>query len=341
MGIKKICMIRKLFLYGLLGVALMTGVSCDGNKKGSNLGKSISTANELLVVCNKDWLKSSQAEAFRQIVNADMPCLPQQESYFRLTNINPAAFKDRFRFYALIVQAEFGKEHPKAEVQVARNVYCQPQLVVKLVAPDEAAFTQLCEEHRDEVLRMLNEEETKRNVKLLQRTYSGLVQSQAKKQFGCDVHAPEEINAIKEGTDFFWASSEGDHDNYLNFCMYAYPYDSAQSLTEEAVIAKRDSIMRLNILGETMPDGQVPYMTTDHNVLQSTVQKVGSRNVLEIRGLWAMEHEAMGGPFVLQAQYDSIHQRVLVAEGFVFAPNKKKREYVRQLEAALQTLTFL
>ena len=96
--------------------------------------------------------------------------------------------------------------------------------------------------------------------------------------------------------------------------------------------------MQLNIIGETMPDGSVPYMTTDHHVLQSSIQKVNNQNVLEIRGLWAMEHEAMGGPFVLQARYDSIHQRVLVAEGFVFAPNKKKREYIRQLEAALHTV---
>ncbi len=312
--------------------------SCSGNKKSGNLGKSISAPNELLVVCNKDWLKSSGAEAFRQIVNADMPCLPQQETYFRLTNINPSAFKDRFRFYALIVKAEIDKSHQKPEVKVARNVYCQPQLMVSLVAPNEASFQQLCTDHRDEVLRLLNNEETQRNIKLLQRTFSGLVQTQAKKQFQMDVHAPADLNALKEGKDFFWASSEGDHDNYLNFCMYAYPYLSAASITEQAVIEKRDSIMQLNIIGETMPDGSVPYMTTDHHVLQSSIQKVNNQNVLEIRGLWAMEHEAMGGPFVLQARYDSIHQRVLVAEGFVFAPNKKKREYIRQLEAALHTV---
>jgi len=46
----------------------------------------------------------------------------------------------------------------------------------------------------------------------------------------------------------------------------------------------------------------------------------------------------MGGPFVSYSQVDTINNRVIVAEGFVYLPNKKKRELIRMLEASLQTL---
>ena len=48
----------------------------------------------------------------------------------------------------------------------------------------------------------------------------------------------------------------------------------------------------------------------------------------------------MGGPFVSHARVDRPNGRVVVVEGFVFAPEKMKRNLMRQLEAALYTLTL-
>ena len=51
-----------------------------------------------------------------------------------------------------------------------------------------------------------------------------------------------------------------------------------------------------------------------------------------------MTGEAMGGPFVSHSQVDTINNRVIVVEGFVYAPDKMKRTMIRRLEAALYTL---
>ena len=59
---------------------------------------------------------------------------------------------------------------------------------------------------------------------------------------------------------------------------------------------------------------------------------------METRGLWKMEHDAMGGPFVSHSRVDTLNNRVVVAEGFVYAPEKMKRGLIRRLEAALYTL---
>ena len=56
------------------------------------------------------------------------------------------------------------------------------------------------------------------------------------------------------------------------------------------------------------------------------------------RGLWEMTGDAMGGPFVSQSRVDSVNNRVIVTEAFVYAPSKMKRSMIRRLEASLYTL---
>lgn len=51
-----------------------------------------------------------------------------------------------------------------------------------------------------------------------------------------------------------------------------------------------------------------------------------------------MENDGMGGPFVSHSRVDTENNRVIVVEGFVFAPEKAKRGLVRRLEGSLYTL---
>ena len=51
-----------------------------------------------------------------------------------------------------------------------------------------------------------------------------------------------------------------------------------------------------------------------------------------MRGLWRMQGDMMGGPFVSHTRLDEKNHRVVVAEGFVYA------NFMRRIEAALFTL---
>jgi hypothetical protein len=53
-----------------------------------------------------------------------------------------------------------------------------------------------------------------------------------------------------------------------------------------------------------------------------------------------MENDMMGGPFISYSQVDTTKNIVVVAEGFVYAPKKEKRELIREMEAALMTFKF-
>jgi hypothetical protein len=79
-------------------------------------------------------------------------------------------------------------------------------------------------------------------------------------------------------------------------------------------------------------------MATDRNHVE--VKNISSKGeyAQEARGLWHMENDAMGGPFVAHSVVDTINNRIVVVEGFVYAPEKMKRTMIRRLEAALYTL---
>jgi len=307
--------------------------SCVEENKGKVVtGAAQSAPYELLVVANKEWLKTQTGKALMDVVESSIEGLPQNEPNFKCIKIDPVRFNSTFKVYANILWVEIGSKYQTAEMRIARDLYCRPQLIVSLYAPDDAALALLLQERREQILGLFNEQEFSRERQRLSKKHSGVVSQQAEKQFGVKINAPADIRQVKAGKDFFWAST-GNQDFKLNICLYTLPL---QNLSFETFAAVRDSVMRVNIPGGH--EGQ--WMETDARTLsynQRTDPESGALQMV-VRGLWDMKGDAMGGPFVSYIQLDTLNERLLVSEGFVFAPNKKKRALIRELEAALQSV---
>ena len=59
---------------------------------------------------------------------------------------------------------------------------------------------------------------------------------------------------------------------------------------------------------------------------------------LEARGLWRVKGDFMGGPFVSHMRLDKANQRIIVAEIFIYSPDKLKETWYRLMETSLYTL---
>ena len=62
---------------------------------------------------------------------------------------------------------------------------------------------------------------------------------------------------------------------------------------------------------------------------------------LEVRGLWKMENDFMGGPFYSLTVVDESRGRLLTMEGYAYAPYFDKRPYIRELEGVIKQSTLL
>lgn len=296
-------------------------------KKKAVTAKVQSAPYELLVVANKDWLKTGAGQSLIQVVEAPVEVLPQIEPNFRVTSVNPEAFNGVFRTYANIVCADVDKKYKEPELRMATNVYARPQKVLYVNAPDNSSFEKYMAECGKMILRELNENEFSRERGLLAKQFNGAVQRQAKKQFGIDIKVPQNIDDMKTGKDFLWASASK-QEFRQNVCLYTLPL-STLSFAEA-----RDSVMKINIPGGR----EDQWMETDRRTV--ITDEITRNDLVVIRGLWGMRNDAMGGPFVCYCYADTLHNRFLVAEGFVYAPEEKKRPIMRQLEAALQTVAL-
>ena len=332
-----------LLLPALFLLASCTSSTTDADSTSKKKGKSISAPYELLVVCNKEWLGTAAAEPFNELLRTEVPALPQSEPLLRTTIINPSAFSGTFRFYANILRADISSSYSAAECRFARNVHCQPQLIATLTAPNQQAFDSLLLLRGETILQAFVEQELQAEAQRLRRQYSRQLRSAASEQFGIDIYAPKEIDAVKripsptsEGATkggFLWASSEGTEENYYNIVVYTYPLSPGEGGID-AFIAHRHEALAPNITAPTPGS----YMSLDTTLLIQREVEVGGERVSEVRGLWQMEHAAMGGPFISHTYTDSLRHRALVAEAFVFAPGKDKRTFMRRLEAALRTI---
>jgi hypothetical protein len=68
--------------------------------------------------------------------------------------------------------------------------------------------------------------------------------------------------------------------------------------------------------------------------------KMNGNYAAELRGQWKLENDFMGGPFVNLSILDVLQNRVVTLDGFVYAPSKDKRNFLRQVEAMLHSIKF-
>ncbi len=326
-------------LYILIGLLFTCVLGCGEDVKPGErrrvIGPVKSAPYELLVVCDKAWYESDAGKPFNDFVHTFMPGMPQNESIFRVICINEGTFTKTFMTFACIIFVNINhNKYKEPEYITARNLYARPQMVVTLNSPDYEGINQLIEEKGQHIIDLMVSNEMQRAIALLKKNHSGVVKKYAEDMFGYEWLMPSEITLIKKGKDFFWASSG---DNTYNACMYSYPWTSNDTFTKDYFIHKRDSFMRKNIEGGEW--GQ--YMQTNAEATVSGERMLDGHYVQEVHGLWEMKGDAMGGPFVSYVQLDSVKQRIVVTEGFVYLPNKEKKKMVHSLEAGLRTLRFL
>ena len=290
---------------------------------------------ELLVLMDDAQWDRPVGRALYEVLDTDLPGVAQPERQFRMTRIAPSNFGNMFKVFRNIVQTDIQTIYSSAKFKFTRDVYARGQMVMTLQAHDEDQLTEFLQKNGQQLLDFFTRAEFNRQVEYLEETHNPTVTERVEQQFGCTVWVPVELNKFKEGKDFFWASTNrGSKD--MNFVIYTYPYTSPKTFTLDYYLQKRDSVMKKNIPGG--PEGS--YMTTQHKFVDVTDGTVHGEYAQIARGLWRVEGDHMGGPFVSHSRVDVANNRVVVVEGFVYAPESLKRNLIRTMEATLYTLAL-
>ena len=166
-------------------------------------------------------------------------------------------------------------------------------------APDEKEFADFVEKNKQVIIDFFVKSEINRQINLLKEKHNDAISAKVGSMFDCDVWIPQELSNYKVGKDFLWASTNRASAD-MNFVIYSYPYTDRNTFTKEFFVHKRDSVMKANIPGER--EGM--YMATDSMFVDVKNIMVKGEYAQEARGLWEMEGDMMGGPFVSHARVD-------------------------------------
>lgn len=324
---------RKQLFYLSLTIVAIALSACSGGKKGVFGATSSGRAYEILVVVDPAMWERPAGRALYDVLDTDVPGLPQSERSFRMMYTSPANYDATLKLIRNIIIADVQDIYTQPKFKYAKDVYAAPQTILTIQAPDEASFEQFVTENKQTIIDFFTRAEMNRQITQLEKKHNDYVTTKVKSMFDCDVWVPAELSSTKQGENFFWAGTNaatGDQ----NFVIYSYPYTDKDTFTKEYFVHKRDSVMKVNIPGAR--EGM--YMSTDSLMTDVRPISVQGDYALEARGLWRIKGDFMGGPFVSHVRLDKANQRIIVSEIFIYSPDKMKRNLVRQMEASLYTL---
>ena len=304
------------------------------SKKSLMMPNASGLPYEMLVVMDDAQWDRPLGRAVFNVLDSDVPGLPQSERSFRISRVEPSGFNSNmFKIMRNVIKVDIQNIYTQPKFKFARNVYSYPQMIMTLQAPDEESLTDYINNNQQSIIDFFTKAEMNREIENLREKHNPEVSRLAKEILGVDIWVPWEINKFKKGKDFLWASTNvGKKD--MNLVLYSYPYTDRNTFTLDYFLQKRDSVMKANIPGGS----EDSYMTTNHNYVYVEDGTVRGKYAQIARGLWRIQGDRMGGPFVSHSRVDEANGRVIVAEAFIYAPESLKRDLLRRMEAALHTL---
>ena len=315
-----------------VGLFLLLLVSCQNGHLATPSASG--RPYEVLVVMDKDAWEAPEGRALFDVLDTDIPGLPQPERSFHISQVAPKDMNRTLSIFRNIIEVDIDPTvYTTTRMKFVRNVYARDQVILRIRSNSKEAFVEYVAEHGQDIIDFFTKMEINRLCKDLSRKYSKLTYDLAQEIFGCELRAPEELKNYKRGKDFFWTTNNTPT-GQVCMMMYAYPYEGPETFNKRYILHKRDSVLRINMPGSD-PD---MYMQTDTAFTDVRPIVVHHKYAMEARGLWYMRNDAMGGPFVAHFRVDTENNRVVVVEGFVFAPEKMKRGLMRRMEGALYML---
>ena len=320
---------------------MMIGLSSCNPRGGasSTLTRATGTAYEVIVVMDKAAWDSNAGTALREELTAPVPYLLQAESSMKYTYVKPELFGSLFQYVRNILIVDVNKSiYTKVSLLNESDKWVKGQTILYLNAPDIESLESYLTGNERIIVNYFTKVEMKRTADMLRENYSSTVMNMVKEKFGIALYVPTEITSKSQkiSDDFLWFSNDAPTGR-MDILVYSFPYIDKNTFTLDYLVAKRDSFTRIMIPGSF----DNTYMSTEKRVVDYYPSTLNGKYCGILRGWWRMEGgDMMGGPFVSYARVDEPNRRVIVTEGFVYEPQKDKRNYIRRLEAALQTTRF-
>lgn len=294
---------------------------------------SLGNINTLQVITENELWNGDVGEEIRKYFAAPVDGLPQEEPLFSMNQMPPSTYTDFARKYRTFLHVSIGDS---SAVSIKRNPFAKPQTGAFIVGRTKEEVMQLLEQNHERIIAAFKASEIIEKQKRIRNSLKKLDTLEAR--MGIRLQVPSAYRTALETEDFFWyrkALKSGE----TNIIVYEVPlsYIQSDSTVVNDIIKIRDLIG-----GDYMPvEEGGKFITEEAYAPYLFTTEIDGHFAYETKGIWEVKTQWMGGPFLNYAVKDTVKNRYLILEGFVYAPATSKRDLQFELEAILRSAKFL
>lgn len=315
---------------------LLFSCNDNGSHKPNSSGK---TAEMIVVTINDAKWDGPVGDTIRSFFSRQFDVLPQPEPLFEITNIPAATFEETamFQSHHNVLIVDIDKNLKKASLDVRNDEWASPQTVIRLYAPTEEDFYAYLKESGNTLLHLLMKSERERLQNTFGKFRDAEVIEELKNHFRLTMELPGGFYIAKKTADFMWIRKETPKISQ-GIMIYTYDFVDTIAFDVARILSFRNSMTEEYIPGPS--DGSFMKVSQEFMPVKSAKIDFNGTFTVETRGLWELENDFMGGPFVNYTLVDEKRNKVVTIDGYVYAPNAPKRDLMIQMEALIYSLKF-
>ncbi len=340
--------------------------SCTNSSGPASL-QSIPTAfgniGQVVVVADDDVWEGAIGDTLQFYYSSAYLILPQPEPIFDLVHFTPEELakeptRRELRNYIFVgnmndedspttrmVREDIGeaaiqeaKETGKRIPKVGKDKWARGQMTIYQCGFSEDEIIQALKDNFDVIVnRIQKSDEDRVDATVYIGGENGSLNSLVRNKLGVKLRIPKDYSLALENDDIIWMRRETEESS-SNILMKRLSYVDPQQLTKESVKAIRDSIGRY--VSSELEDTYMKINDVDLPMFFE-VKSLNKLYAVEARGIWEIENDYMGGPFVSYLVHNPKDNSLIFIDGFLHAPGKDKRNMMMSIEYILQTVEAL
>ncbi|MBC5861928.1 DUF4837 family protein [Flavobacterium turcicum] len=285
--------------------------------------------NTISVIIDDQLWNGEIGDSIRNKFASPVIGLPQEEPLF---NINQYPVKLLEGFMTATRAIIVVKKADKNTFEIKKNQYASPQNVFHITGKTAADIITSLESNAPQMLQIIKNGELAETQKQHQ---SALIDPAIiKNKFHIGIAIPTGYVYVLQKRNFMWLKKENIGGN-TSILVYQIPLGSIKKNSEasSSIIKMRDSIGKLYISGK---EANTNMITEEAYAPYFAKIELDGKMTYETKGTWQLNNDFMSGPFINYAIVDRAYNRILVLEGFCYAPSKDKRDLMHELESIIK-----
>ena len=357
------------FAYILFGFSMSLLIACSNDTAVPAMKvkpNAMGSMNEIVIICDELLWKSQLKDSLDFHLAGAYPIMPRPEEIFDLKHytfedLQQEPLRKELRTYLIIGNtsdpesavskmikkdigdARFNKslEDGKVQTSIGYNKWATNQMLIYYFANDEDllisnvrnAFPVIEE-------KVLAHDKGQLQALVYARGENQGISNKLKSKFNVDLKIPFDFKVVKEidQENFLWIRKD---ENDATLCMVfkELDYKGPSQLTKENAKLFSNDFGKRYITGDS--DGSYLTLNDVDLPMFEYTKNINGNFAKEFRGIWEMENDFMGGPFIDYFIVDEANSKLLFLMTFVYAPGKSKRDMVQGLDYLAKNIEFL